>query len=37
MKEFNQRLGTVKFHQDKMEITTKSGLFGLGKKRNSNY
>lgn len=32
MKEFNQRLGTVKFHQDKMEITTKSGLFGLGKK-----
>jgi len=32
MKEFYQRLGTVKFHQDKMEIITKSGLFGLGKK-----
>ena len=32
MKEFNQRLGTVIFHQDKMEITTKTGIFGLGKK-----
>jgi len=32
MKEFNQKLGTVKFHQDNREITTKSGLFGLGKK-----
>ena len=32
LKEFNQRLGSVKIYENKVEITYKSGLFGFGEK-----